>query len=108
MLVSAGALGPDAKRTHITKALGLVGGASYALYLVHPFVIRPMREIWASKIGAALPLSLYLVIALAFALAVAIALHLMFERPVTKSLNNWRAHKSTTVNDGAAIARQAA
>jgi exopolysaccharide production protein ExoZ len=108
MLVAARSLGPDVRRVQITEALGFVGGASYALYLVHPFAIRPMREVWASKIGNVLPLTLYVVIALAFALAVAIALHMLFERPVTKSLNNWRARKSTSVHDAAAIARQAA
>ena len=34
------------------RALALVGDASYALYLVHPFVIRGLREVF-TRLGLA-------------------------------------------------------
>jgi len=42
--------------------LAAVGDASYSLYLTHPFVLRPLRNIWIWLDGGSLPLSLYVIV----------------------------------------------
>jgi peptidoglycan/LPS O-acetylase OafA/YrhL len=69
------------------KALAAVGDASYALYLVHPFVIRGMREA-SLRVGLAWP-ALYIVLALTGAVVAALLLHRCFERPATRLARRW-------------------
>lgn len=66
------------------RALALVGDASYALYLVHPFVIRALREV-SVRLGMGSPL-LFIAIALAGSVAAALIIHRGFEKPVTQWL----------------------
>lgn len=68
-------------------ALAAVGDASYALYLVHPFVIRGLREV-ALRAGPMPPL-LYVALALAGAVVAALLLHHRFERPMTRAMRRW-------------------
>lgn len=69
------------------RALAAVGDASYALYLVHPFVIRGLRE---AMLRAGLPWPhLYIVLALAGAVLAALLLHHGLERPATRLMRRW-------------------
>ena len=86
LLVAAVALGPDVGETRLTRLGVLIGDASYALYLVHPFVVRPMREVW-TKLGAQnLPAFAYCLACLVVATLVAFAMHRWFELPVGRAL----------------------
>lgn len=89
LLVAAAACGRDraAPPAFPIRALAAVGDASYALYLVHPFVIRGLREA-ASRAGA-LPPGLYIVLALGGAVLAAMLLHRSFEKPATRLLRRW-------------------
>jgi peptidoglycan/LPS O-acetylase OafA/YrhL len=62
----------------------LLGDASYALYLVHPFVIRAGREaVLATGLAAALGGWGFVLSMLAAAMAASLLVHHLFERPVT-------------------------
>ena len=80
LLVGAAVLGPPIR---VPGALLLLGDASYALYLVHPFAMRPVALIWQDLhlIGPILA-SLYAGTVLLLAVVGAVGVHLWFERPV--------------------------
>jgi hypothetical protein len=44
--------------------LAALGDASYSLYLIHPFILRPFRNVWIILVGGALPLAAYVVVVL--------------------------------------------
>lgn len=67
--------------TVIVRALARLGDASYALYLVHPFMIRGLRELFA-RIGLGSPM-LFIAAGLAASVAAALVVHRVFERPAT-------------------------
>lgn len=69
------------------KALAAVGNASYALYLVHPFVIRGVREI-VLRLGLHSPM-LYIALALAGSVIAALMLYRFFEKPATRLARRW-------------------
>lgn len=69
------------------KALAAVGDASYALYLVHPFVIRGMREV-ALRIGLLAPIP-YIGLALTGSVLAALLLYRYFEKPATRLARRW-------------------
>lgn len=69
------------------KALAAVGDASYALYLVHPFVIRGMREA-VLRLGLHSP-ALYIALALAGSVIAALLLYRFFEKPATRLARRW-------------------
>ncbi len=85
-LVAAAALGPDrpAGASRLTRLGVRIGDVSYALYLVHPFVIRPIAAV-AGRMGIADPAGLwgFIAVALAGALLASFAVHWVFERPAT-------------------------
>ncbi len=83
-LFVAGALGPQVNSTQsIWRAGLLVGDASYSLYLIHPFVLRPAAKIWAKVVGNQLPPWTFTVLALFAALSVGILLYLLVEKRLT-------------------------
>ena len=65
----------------------LLGDASYALYLLHPLVIRALRLIW-DRLGLSLFVSPWVFVgsALLLIMPTAILLHLFFERPMTRHI----------------------
>lgn len=69
------------------KALAAVGDASYALYLVHPFVIRGMREV-VLRLGLHSP-ALYIALALTGSVVAALLLYRFFEKPATRLARRW-------------------
>jgi peptidoglycan/LPS O-acetylase OafA/YrhL len=67
-----------------TRILAVLGDASYALYLVHPFVIRGLREV-AVRLGFGQP-ALFIAAALTGAVLAALVVHRLFEKPATAGL----------------------
>jgi exopolysaccharide production protein ExoZ len=96
MLVAAAGLGHDrdGEAWLVTRFGALVGDASYALYLFHPFVMRGVRElvVRAGLAGAIGPWG-FVGLSLVLATLVSIAIHFLFERPATgwtrRRLERW-------------------
>jgi exopolysaccharide production protein ExoZ len=67
-----------------------LGDASYALYLLHPFVIRALRELVTRTAIAALigPWG-FVMLAIFCAAIVAIGVNRAFERPITRAMRHW-------------------
>ena len=62
----------------------LIGEASYALYLVHPFAMRGVALVWrALHLTGPAAAACYVAASLVLALVSAVAAHLWFERPVS-------------------------
>jgi peptidoglycan/LPS O-acetylase OafA/YrhL len=87
-VVAAVALGPQVNdsRRMWWPALA-VGDASYSLYLVHEFLLRPFHFVWAKEAVGVLPLWMFVPAGIAIALLAAFATYYFFERPVTRWLN---------------------
>ncbi|MGO4571391.1 acyltransferase family protein [Microvirga sp. 2TAF3] len=86
-LVAAAALGPDRPLSlnALTRFGVLTGDASYAIYLIHPFVIRGIGEI-AHRTGADVILGPwgFVVLTLLSVVIAGLIVHLLFERPATE------------------------
>jgi exopolysaccharide production protein ExoZ len=64
----------------------ILGDASYALYLLHPFVIRALRElVTLTPIGTLIGAWGFVMLSILCAAAAAIGLNLIFERPITRA-----------------------
>jgi exopolysaccharide production protein ExoZ len=72
-------------------ALQILGGASYALYLIHyPLVSLVIRvAIWSGMHGAGGALLVF-ALAVCASVAVAVLFHLRVERPMLRAINAWR------------------
>ncbi|MGL4974382.1 MAG: acyltransferase family protein [Bosea sp. (in: a-proteobacteria)] len=82
MLVAAAALGRGITApSALVRGLAQLGDASYALYLIHPFAMRGLREVFL-RAGIAQP-ELYVVLALLAAVVASVLVWRWFERPVT-------------------------
>ncbi|MCJ2071913.1 acyltransferase [Methylobacterium sp. J-030] len=92
-LLVASALGPGRNAAQVaclpgwTRALVRLGDASYALYLVHPFALRLVREILL-RLGAAPVLHPYgaMVLMLTASVVAALLVHRFVEMPLTRWL----------------------
>ncbi|WP_244539653.1 acyltransferase [Methylobacterium sp. 174MFSha1.1] len=91
LLVAAAALGPAGtagagSRPFVLRPFVLLGDASYALYLAHPFVVRGVRVV-AETVGLAGPLgpATLAVLMLVLASLAALLLHRIVERPLTRA-----------------------
>ncbi|WP_298963006.1 acyltransferase [uncultured Methylobacterium sp.] len=82
LLVAAAALGRREPEGRLVRAASHLGDASYALYLVHPFVVRAVGV--AGAVGPGLPLLVAAMIGLSC--AVALAVHRLVERPLDRAL----------------------
>lgn len=102
LLVAAAALGPDLAPTRLVTWLVAVGDASYSLYLTHPFVLRPLRNIWVALHGGALPLALYVIACVIVAVTGAIVIYRLVEKPMTGALH--RLVKRQSQSHGTLIA----
>jgi peptidoglycan/LPS O-acetylase OafA/YrhL len=71
----------------LVRGLAEVGDASYALYLIHPFAIRGLREVFL-RIAPGWPL-LFILVALVAAVVAALVVYHWFERPMTRQLRRW-------------------
>jgi peptidoglycan/LPS O-acetylase OafA/YrhL len=85
MLVASVAFGPKSREGgRIARIGAAIGDASYALYLIHPFVIRAGREIaWRSGLAGLVGSWAFVVLALAAAVLASVVVHRLFERPAT-------------------------
>jgi peptidoglycan/LPS O-acetylase OafA/YrhL len=80
LVLAAAVLG---RPIRVPRALLLLGDASYALYLVHPFAMRPVGFIWQHlHLTGPTSAAMYAATALLLAIIGAICVHLWFERPV--------------------------
>jgi exopolysaccharide production protein ExoZ len=80
MLVAVAVLG---RPVPIPAAILLIGEASYALYLVHPFAMRTLSQLWrALHLTGPMAAAGYVTASLILALLAAVATHVWFERPV--------------------------
>ena len=69
----------------LPRWLVLLGDASYALYLVHPFPMRALRVLFVHlPLPPAMSAPLYLVVTMAACLGLAVALHLLLEQPILR------------------------
>lgn len=81
------------ERGHVARQplLQLIGAASYALYLTHPFPLQALGKV-SQRIGSA-PLAIALTpVAILLAVVVAIACHRWIELPMTKRLRRMFDH----------------
>jgi len=88
LFVLAAAIGPVLPRKRIVLWGVVLGDASYSLYLAHPFILRPMRAVWAKVIGGALPLGLFVVFSTLVAVLFALALFRGVEKPLTRRVQD--------------------
>jgi exopolysaccharide production protein ExoZ len=96
-----GALGAQLDLSKIWTKIGLLlGDASYSIYLVHPFAIRPFRAIWAKFVGDTLPIWTFMIACFALALIVGLLSYYLAERPFTNYFNRRRPEKSSAVKVG--------
>ena len=90
-LVAAATLGRPTRHGAFERMLERWGDASYALYLVHPFVMRPATMLWRHLArggdAAALPLTAATLLA---AQAAALLAHRRIERPLTQHIRRFR------------------
>ena len=86
LFIAAAALGPEISDSAAKKFMVALGDSSYALYLCHPFVIRPLREIWLKIGGADAPLFLFSLACLIGSTALAFALHYGVEDRIARAL----------------------
>ena len=97
VFVLAAAIGPALPLKRIVLWGVAVGDASYSLYLAHPFIVRPMRAIWAKAIGDHLSLGLFVIYATIGSIIFALALFRVVERPLTiyvRELGSGRKQKT--------------
>jgi exopolysaccharide production protein ExoZ len=92
-LVVAATMGPqlDASKSFWRSGL-LLGDASYSLYLIHPFMLRPLGKMWAKFIGTGLPVWSFTIIGIFVAVAGGLILYAIVERPLTNYFANRRKH----------------
>ncbi len=87
LLVAAAALGEPRLPAPVRAAMLVLGDASYALYLVHPFVMRALQIVWL-RLHADGPLGLwsYVAAAVAGSVVAALAVRAWVEAPLTHAL----------------------
>lgn len=83
LLVTAAACGRgQSAPSALVRQLARLGDASYALYLIHPFAMRAMRELFLRIAPGAT--GLFIATALLAAVISALAVYRWFEKPMTK------------------------
>jgi exopolysaccharide production protein ExoZ len=96
-LVAAAALGHARQRPEggPERLMVLMGDASYALYLSHPFVIRAVRQILlVAGIGSSLSYSGFVTLCVLITALLSIPIHLYFERPMTRQARAFLGQRS--------------
>lgn len=89
LFVLAAASGPVLPRGKLVLWGVALGDASYSLYLAHPFILRPMRAVWAKALGGALPLGLFVVCAASVAVMFSLLLFRVVEKPLTSHVQSF-------------------
>jgi peptidoglycan/LPS O-acetylase OafA/YrhL len=88
LLVAAAALArPPATLSPVARLLVRLGDASYAMYLVHPFVMRGFSILWRKFHGhSAVGVTIYVIAGLAVSQLAALLIHARLERKITARL----------------------
>ena len=91
MLVAAAVLGPASPAwPAVELPVAALGDASYALYLVHPFAIRALRELFAySGLATAVGLEVFVISAVLAAVILALFVCQFAEKPMTQVVRGW-------------------
>ena len=91
MLVAAAVLGPASPGwPAVERPVAALGDASYALYLVHPFAIRALRELFAySGLATAVGLEVFVISAVISAVLLALFVCQFAEKPMTQVARGW-------------------
>jgi peptidoglycan/LPS O-acetylase OafA/YrhL len=91
MLVAAAVLGPLSPTwPAVELPMAALGDASYALYLVHPFAIRALREVFAySGLATAMGLEVFVISAVLAAIILALLVCRFAEKPMTSVVRGW-------------------
>ena len=86
-LVAGAALGPGwSGRSALSRLPLRLGDASYALYLVHPYPMRGLREVWARLgLGGSGGIVSYIFAAIALSCGLAVWLHRRLEIPLVRA-----------------------
>ncbi|AWN50038.1 acyltransferase [Methylobacterium terrae] len=85
LLVAAASLGPAGDASAVWRPAVVLGDASYALYLAHPFVVRGVRVVAeATGVAARIGPGPMVLLMLVLACLAAILLHRIIERPLTR------------------------
>lgn len=90
-------------RMILNKFVLLIGGASYSLYLFHPFATATADRI-STKVSASLTAPVAIVFSIAAAFALAILIHKAFELPATAILRKLTIPSAKPINGSASIA----
>jgi peptidoglycan/LPS O-acetylase OafA/YrhL len=78
---------PGRPASFLLRGLARLGAASYALYLVHLFAVRTVREVWAGHQFDGVPyLPSFVLASLAAAILAALAVHRLIELPATQAV----------------------
>ena len=89
-----GALGPQLNAANLFARAGLLlGDASYSLYLIHPFILRPFAKIWAKLFVTHVPMWVFPCVAPIAAIASGLALYWLVERPISNYFAKKRPFK---------------
>ena len=85
LVIAALAFEDDGQGNSATRLLTRLGDASYALYLLHPFVLRGLAVVAGGSLTAISPL-LFLILGVTLSCIAAMIIWRWFEKPVTKAL----------------------
>ncbi len=85
LVIAALAFEQSGEGNVVTRSLVRLGDASYALYLLHPFVLRGLSVVAGTMLAGISPI-LFIIVGLAAACIVSLAVWRWFEKPVTKAL----------------------
>jgi len=98
LLVAAAVLGAPARMSRVEMLLVRLGDASYAMYLVHPFIMRGFTVLWHKfHAGNELAGTIYVLAGLTVAQACALAVNMTFERKFASLLRGGRGLKNEAV-----------
>ncbi len=87
LLMAGVVLGPEPRLNgRLARLAVLLGDASYALYLLHPFAVRAARLGWGKLHLLPLGAAGFIACCLLLACLLAVAVHRLFERPMTRLL----------------------
>lgn len=91
LLVAAAVLGPEPPLPRIVATgMARLGDASYAIYLTHPFILRPLTLGWGTlMLTSSLAASLVSVTVLLLVFGLALITYSWFEAPTTRLLTGW-------------------
>lgn len=86
-MVAGAAFMPQGGNGPLSRLMVLLGDASYAIYLVHPMVIRSLRLVWdKTGMSVTVPGVIYIIIAMILTIVASLLVYRWFEKPLTAAL----------------------